>query len=138
MRKDLPQRCATESAESAKENLVWGGRTLSRSRRPRDADLLQRPVNDHLQFPRVPDLAPFGEDFLGFFGSAPSRIAHRLVGLPILLYFQQEGLDDKFLHSGRLPKNALGMDIEVEMPRLNAAANPSLFPCLALRSLTMG
>jgi hypothetical protein len=100
MRKDLPQRCATESAESAKENLVWGGRTLSRSYRPGDADLLQRPVNDRLQFPCVFDLTPFGEDFLGFFGSAPSRIAHRLVRFPILLYLQQKGLDDKFLHSG--------------------------------------
>src|SRR5437899_331407 len=135
--KGLTAKVRDRSAENAKENLVWGDRTLSRSYRPGDPDLLQRPVNDRLQFPRVLDLTPFGENLFGFFGSEPGRVAHRLVGFSILLYFQQKGFDDKFLHSGRLPKNALRMDIEMEMPRLDAAPNPGLFPCLAFRRLTM-
>src|SRR2546422_5403630 len=105
--KGLTAKVRDRSAENAKENLVWGDRTLSRSYRPGDPDLLQPPVNDRLQFPRVLDLTPFGENLFGFFGSEPGRVAHRLARLSIRLSLPQKGFDDTFLPSRRIPKNPL-------------------------------
>src|SRR6185312_549709 len=102
------------------------------------ADLIQRPIDHRLEFARVFYFAAFGQNFPGFLGAEPGGIPAPLVRFFYPLHLEQERLDYILPHSGSFPENSFGMDIEAEMPGLNAAADAGFFAGFAFRRLAMG
>src|SRR5881394_938408 len=80
---------------------------LANRKRLRRPNLFHGPINYGLQFPRVLHLTPFGVN--------------------CLLHFQQKGFYDEFLHTWVAPENSFGVNIQMEVPRLDMPANSSLF-----------
>jgi len=104
---------------------------------PGRPNLFHGPINYGLQFSRVLHLAPFGENFSRFLGRVPGGISHLFFGVNCLLHFQQKGFYDEFLHTWLAPKNSLGVDVHMEVPRLDAPANSGFFPSFAFCGLAM-
>src|SRR5438132_1157360 len=110
---------------------------LANRQRPGRPNLFHGPINYGLQFSRVLHLAPFGENFSRFLGRVPGGISHLFFGVNCLLHFQQKGFYDEFLHTWLAPKNSLGVDVHMEVPRLDAPANSGFFPSFAFCGLAM-
>src|SRR5437763_16109742 len=110
---------------------------LANRKRLRRPNLFHGPINYGLQFPRVLHLTPFGENFSRFVGRVPGGISHLFFGVNCLLHFQQKGFYDEFLHTWVAPENSFGVNIHMEVPRLDMPANSCLFPGFAFRGLAM-
>jgi len=113
------------------------GISLPRRCHPRQAQVFERAVHHGLQLPRVFYFPAFGEIDASFFGVKPFGIAEIFFGTTRLSNFHQEGLHDVFLHATRLPENALGVQVDMEVPRLNHADGACLFARFAFCSLAM-
>src|SRR5713226_7818235 len=111
---------------------------LSASRsHPRDAEVLHRPVDYRLEFVRVFDFAAFGQDNARLFCVEPAGIAKVFLGTASLADFHQESLDHIFLHTACLPEDALRVNIDVEMTRLNDADGARFFLGFAFSRLAV-
>jgi hypothetical protein len=54
-----------------------------------------------------------------------------------LIYFQQESFYDKLLDPGRFPEDALGVNVEMEVPGLDRSYGAGLFQRLAFGSMAV-
>src|SRR5215468_10438760 len=86
---------------------------------------------------KVLHFASLGETSFCFFRAEPSWLAVLLVRLAHLVHFHQEGLDHKLLYATRLPEDAFGMNVEVEMAGFDGPKGASLFGSFAFRRLAM-
>ena len=100
-------------------------------------NLRDRAIDYRLQLAGVLHFSSFGQNLASFVGSEPGGIAHRLEGISRLFDFQEEGFDHEFLNTGWLPEDSLGVDVDVKMPGLDSAPDPSFFQGLALGGLTV-
>src|SRR5580704_2552425 len=94
-------------------------------------------VDDGFEFAKILYFAASGEAALGFFRTDPSRVTIAFVGTAHLMDLHEEGLDHEFLHSTGLPEYALGMDVEVEVTRLDGADRTGFFGGFALGGLAV-
>jgi len=101
------------------------------------ADVFDRPVHHRLKFRRVLHLTPLAQHLARLDGAEPGWIAHRFGRFPGAPDFQQKGFHNEFLHAGRLPENTFGVQIEVEVPRLNDTGSAGLFESLTLGGLAV-
>src|SRR5215471_16642088 len=102
-----------------------------------ELNALQRAINDCFEFVEILHFASLGETFLGFFRSEPRRLSMALVRLAHLMYFHQKCFDHEFLHATGLPENSLGVDVEMEVTRLDGADRSRLFCSFAFRRLAV-
>ena len=99
--------------------------------------MFQRSVNHDAEFLTILALATLGQHFLSISGAEPGRIALGFLRGLQLIYFQQKSFYDKLLDPGRFPEDALGMNVEMEVPRLDRSYGAGLFQCLALGSVAV-
>ena len=100
--------------------------------------MLQSAVNNSLEFASVFDFSSFGQYCPRLVGVEPGWIAESLIGAAGFLYFHEESLDYIFLHASALPENALGVNVSVEMVRLDEPDGAGFLACLSFGSLTVG
>ena len=105
--------------------------------------MLQSAVNNSLEFASVFDFPSLGQYYPSPVGVEPGRIAESLIGPTGLLYFHQKCLDYVFLHASALPKNALGVNVNVEVTRLDDSDGAGFllgfaFGCLTVRKARFG
>src|SRR5439155_19483105 len=115
-------------------------RVSSEPQAPSPPQSLPRPYQLRLAVPtrpRVLHLTPFGENFPRFVGRVPGGISHLFFRTNCLLHFQQKGFYDEFLHTWVAPENSFGVNIHMEVPRLDMPANSSLFQSFAFRGLAV-
>lgn len=110
---------------------------LSGDHEMRMANVLEGTVDDGLEFSRVLYFAAFGEDEAGVVGFEPGGIATVFVRLAGLTHFHEESFHNVFLHTARLPKNALGMDVNVKVARLDDSHRSGFFARFAFGRLTV-
>src|ERR1700679_568264 len=101
------------------------------------ADIFQCAVNHVLEFVRILDLASLRQNDARFFRVEPSRAAVVFLRGARLTDLHQESLDHIFLHPACLPKNALGVNVNMEMARFDYAEGSSFFFGFAFRGLTV-
>ena len=99
--------------------------------------MLQSAVNNGLEFASVFDFPSLRQYYPRLVGVEPGRIAETLIGPTGLLYFHQKCLHDVFLHTFALPKNALGVNINVEVTWLDDSDGTGFLARLAFRSLAV-
>ena len=102
-----------------------------------DTQMLQRAINHGLEFVGVFNFSSFSQNNPRFFRIEPGRISIVFLRSTRLSDFHQESLDHILLHPASLPKNALRMNVNMEMPRLDNTECARLFFGFALGSLTM-
>ena len=64
-------------------------------------------------------------------------MAIAFVGAAHLVDFHQKGFDHEFLHAARLPEHTLGMNVEMEVARLDSAESSGFFRGFALGGLAV-
>src|SRR4029077_12510497 len=74
---------------------------------------------------------------LGFFGAHPGWPSIAFVWAAHFADLHQEGFDYEFLHSSGLPEHTFGMEIDVEVARLDEADGSSFFLGLTLGGLAV-
>ncbi len=99
--------------------------------------MLQSPVNNSLEFASVFDFSSLSQYYPRLVGVEPSRFAESLIGPAGLLYFHQKCLHYVFLHASALPEDAFGMNVDVEVTRLDDSDGAGFLAGLALRSLAV-
>src|SRR5437667_9780998 len=117
-------------------------RVLVCRQRPSRPNLFHGPINYNLQFSRVLHFAAFGENFSRLLGRVPGGISHLFFRTNCLLYLQEKGFNHIFLHSRLAPENALRVNVNMKVARLDVPANAGFFPsfafcCLAMRHSRM-
>src|SRR5271157_2792975 len=100
-----------------------------------EVNALQSAIDYRFQFMRVLHFAAFGQPLPRFFWTEPGGPSHWLIRPAHFVDFHQKGLHHKFLHAARLPEHALGVNVEMKMPRLDGADGTGLFRGLALGRL---
>src|SRR6266566_7572231 len=115
---------------------------LANRKRLRRPNFFHGPINYRLQFFRILHFAAFGENFSRLLGRVPSGISHLFFRTNCLLYLQEKGFNHIFLHSRLAPENALRVNVNMKVARLDVPANAGFFPsfafcCLAMRHSRM-
>src|SRR5271156_2120652 len=96
-----------------------------------EPNAIERAIDHCFHFVRILYLASLGQPTLGFRRTEPGGMAHRFFRSAQFVDFHQESLHHKFLHATRLPEHALGMNIEMEVARLDGAQSARFFYRLA-------
>src|ERR1700686_943635 len=113
-------------------------KTLARRRsHMRNPQSLQCAVNHRLQFMGILPFTPLGENGARFFCIEPGGIPAVFLRLAGLANLHQKSFDHMFLHPARLPKNSLGMHVDMKMPWLDDAKCARLFFGFAFCGLTV-
>src|SRR5579862_652 len=94
--------------------------------------------DDPLHLVGILHLAAFGKNFFGIVRRKPTGIAVRFVPRLGDFHFHQESFDDELAHAGRLPENALRVQIEMKVPGFDMSADPGFLPGLLLGGLAVG
>jgi len=101
-------------------------------------DAFERAIHHRLQLTCIFHFPALGENLARFLNGKPGRITIVFVRLLDSAHFHQEGFDHKLLHTAGLPKDALGMQVQMEVTRLDETDCTGLFQGLSLRGLTVG
>src|ERR1022692_3880252 len=110
---------------------------LAGCRHAERADALERSVDYGLEFVSVFDFAALGQEHARSVSIEPGGITVVFIGSARLPDVHQEGFDDILLHASGLPEHAFGMNVNVEVSRLDEADGARFFFGFALGGLAV-
>ena len=93
----------------------------------------ERAIDHRLEFAEIFHFASLGQPTFRFFRAEPGRPAVGFVRLAHLMDLHQKRLHHEFLHASGLPENALGINVEMEVTRLDRAQMRRPLPPLRVR-----